>query len=70
MANIIAGKAKDEPAEKIVALDEGDIALLKSYGQGPYAFEIKKGEKGIQDVLKRVNEKLGNYEWGFNHSYL
>eukprot|EP00732_Lithocolla_globosa_P001088 Lithocolla_globosa_v1_NODE_485_length_3924_cov_498.966658.p1 type:complete len:438 gc:universal NODE_485_length_3924_cov_498.966658:1323-10(-) len=53
-------KGEEEEEEKaIVALDEGDIALLKTYGVGPYAPEIKKLEKDIQDTLKRVNEKMG-----------
>ena len=26
----------DEEDDKVAALDEGDIALLKAYGQGPY----------------------------------
>ncbi|KAJ3328366.1 26S proteasome regulatory subunit 7 [Blyttiomyces sp. JEL0837] len=45
--------------EKIKVLDEGDIALLKTYGQGPYAKELKKIEGDIKDVQKRVNEKMG-----------
>ncbi|RKP05896.1 26S protease regulatory subunit 7 [Thamnocephalis sphaerospora] len=45
--------------EKIVALDEGDIALLKTYGQGPYARELKKIEIDINEIKKRVNEKIG-----------
>ncbi|EPQ32038.1 uncharacterized protein PFL1_00236 [Pseudozyma flocculosa PF-1] len=49
--------SKDE--EKIVALDEGDIQLLKTYGQGPYAAALKKIENEIKEVQKRVNEKMG-----------
>ncbi|KAI8910414.1 P-loop containing nucleoside triphosphate hydrolase protein [Gorgonomyces haynaldii] len=45
--------------EVIKALDEGDIAILKTYGQGPYARELKKIETDIKDVQKRVNEKMG-----------
>ncbi|RKP26922.1 P-loop containing nucleoside triphosphate hydrolase protein [Syncephalis pseudoplumigaleata] len=45
--------------EKIVALDEGDIALLKTYGQGPYAKELKKIEVDINEIKKRINEKIG-----------
>jgi 26S proteasome regulatory subunit T1 len=40
-------------------LDEDDIALLKTYGQGPYAKELRKIETDISDVQKRVNEKMG-----------
>ncbi|KAJ3015159.1 UNVERIFIED_CONTAM: 26S proteasome regulatory subunit 7 [Siphonaria sp. JEL0065] len=49
----------DKKEEKIKVLDEGDIALLKTYGQGPYAKELKKIEGDIKDVQKRVNEKMG-----------
>ncbi|KAI8924682.1 26S proteasome subunit P45 [Entophlyctis helioformis] len=45
--------------EKIKVLDEGDIALLKTYGQGPYASELRKVEADIRDIQKRVNEKMG-----------
>lgn len=45
--------------EKIKVLDEGDIAILKTYGQGAYAKELKKIEQDIKDVQKRVNEKMG-----------
>ncbi|KAJ3223570.1 26S proteasome regulatory subunit 7 [Chytriomyces hyalinus] len=49
----------DKKEEKIKVLDEGDIALLKTYGQGPYAKELKKIETDIKDVQKRVNERMG-----------
>ncbi|KAJ1343672.1 26S protease regulatory subunit 7 [Batrachochytrium salamandrivorans] len=45
--------------EKIKVLDEGDIALLKTYGQGPYARELRKIDTDIKDIQKRVNEKMG-----------
>ncbi|WFC96432.1 26S proteasome regulatory subunit 7 [Malassezia brasiliensis] len=49
--------AKDD--DKIVPLDEGDIQLLRTYGQGPYAGQLKRIEAEIKDVEKRVNEKMG-----------
>ncbi|VDL99704.1 unnamed protein product [Schistocephalus solidus] len=50
----------DKNAEKeIKALDEGDIALLKTYGAAPYGEEIKKCEEDINAVMKRVNELTG-----------
>ncbi|KDN48873.1 putative RPT1-26S proteasome regulatory subunit [Tilletiaria anomala UBC 951] len=56
-------KAPDKDAgkddEPIVALDEGDIQLLKTYGQGPYARALKSIENEIKEVQKRVNEKMG-----------
>ncbi len=45
--------------EKIKALDENDIALLKTYGQGPYVRELKAIEQDLKDVQKRINEKMG-----------
>ncbi|KAF4615078.1 hypothetical protein D9613_002864 [Agrocybe pediades] len=49
--------AKDD--EKIVALDDSDIQILKTYGQGPYAKQLRDVEKDIKEVQKRINEKLG-----------
>ncbi|KAJ3125029.1 26S proteasome regulatory subunit 7 [Nowakowskiella sp. JEL0407] len=49
----------DEKDEKIKALDSDDIALLKTYGVGAYAAELKKIEKDIKETQKRVNEKMG-----------
>lgn len=40
-------------------LDEGDIALLKTYGQGPYTASIKQVEEDIKKKSKRVNEMCG-----------
>ncbi|KAJ2609461.1 26S proteasome regulatory subunit 7, partial [Coemansia sp. RSA 1694] len=40
-------------------LDEKDIELLKAYGEGPYAKEIKLLEKSISDMQKSITEKIG-----------
>ena len=40
-------------------MDEDEIALLKSYGVGPYDNQIKKAEDDVQAILKRVNEIAG-----------
>ena len=53
----VAEDEKDEAPAK--ALDEDDIALLKTYGLGPYAQRIKDAEAGVKDVAKRVNEIAG-----------
>jgi len=50
---------KDEKEKPIQSLDEGDIALLKSYGVGQYTKAIKTVEEDIQKVLKNVNELSG-----------
>lgn len=55
-------KTRDEPVKEekeIKALDEAEIALLKSYGTGPYDKQLKKTEEDIQAILKRVNELAG-----------
>ncbi|CAF1124898.1 unnamed protein product [Rotaria sp. Silwood1] len=49
-------KDDDKP---IKALDEAEIALLKSYGAGPYDKAIKETEEDVQTILKRVNELSG-----------
>jgi 26S proteasome regulatory subunit T1 len=49
----------DEPQEKIRPLDASDIAILKTYGVGPYAKDIKGAEDEIKEIQKRINEKMG-----------
>ncbi|KAE9407000.1 AAA-domain-containing protein [Gymnopus androsaceus JB14] len=52
-------KKADDKEEKIVALDDSDIQILKTYGQGPYARQLKTIENDLNDIQKRINEKLG-----------
>ncbi|KAG2662100.1 hypothetical protein PVAP13_1KG526760 [Panicum virgatum] len=40
-------------------LDEDDIALLKTYGLGPYSTSIKKVEKEIKEMAKKINDLCG-----------
>ena len=42
-----------------MALDEGDIALLKSYGQGPYMKDIRSLEADLKQIQERITEKMG-----------
>jgi 26S proteasome regulatory subunit T1 len=49
----------DESKEKINVLDDGDIKILTTYGQGAYAKELKSIENDIKEAQKRVNEKMG-----------
>lgn len=49
-------KSDDKP---IQSLDEGDIALLKMYGKGPYSDQIKQVDADIQELVKKVNELNG-----------
>lgn len=55
--NKYEGDEKDEPMAK--ALDEGDIALLKTYGVGPYTAAIKKTEEDIKRHQDKVKELIG-----------
>ena len=52
-------KEVDEEEKEIKALDEKDIALLKSYGQGQYTKALKAVETDIVEISKRVNELAG-----------
>lgn len=49
--------AKDE--EKIVALDDADIQILKTYGQGPYSLSLKRVEGELKEIQKRIEERMG-----------
>jgi len=50
---------KDEKEKEYQALDEADISILKLYGRGPYAEQLKQVETDIEDGLKRVNILCG-----------
>jgi 26S proteasome regulatory subunit T1 len=53
-------KTREEKKDKeFQALDENEIALLKKYGQGPYAEQLKQIEVETEQCLKRVNELCG-----------
>ena len=53
----------DDPEEgepkKFRALDEGDIALLKTYGLGPYNKSISAAQDDIKKLNSRINEVVG-----------
>jgi len=48
-----------ERDKKFRALDAGDIALLKTYGSGPYNKGIKGAEDDIKKLNTRINEVVG-----------
>ena len=50
---------EDAPADAGAPLDEGDIQLLKTYGQGPYAGALKRIDAEIKEVEKRVSDRMG-----------
>ena len=52
-------KVDDAKEAPVRALDEDDIALLKTYGLGPYAESIKTVENDIKELAKKVNEACG-----------
>eukprot|EP01139_Manchomonas_bermudensis_P000484 Amastigsp_a480_245.p1 type:complete len:434 gc:universal Amastigsp_a480_245:45-1346(+) len=45
--------------EAVIPLDEGDIALLKTYGQGPYTARIKQVEDDIAGIVDNVKKIIG-----------
>lgn len=50
----------DDDSNTVVrALDEDDIAMLKTYGLGPYANRIKDVEADIKAKATKVNEICG-----------
>ncbi|XP_023761565.1 26S proteasome regulatory subunit 7A isoform X2 [Lactuca sativa] len=46
--------------KNLTHLDEDDIALLKTYGLGPYSTSIKKTEKDVKEMAKRINDLCGS----------
>lgn len=50
---------KDEKKKEVIPLDEEDIALIKSYGSGPYTHSIKATEDDIAKLTKDVNALKG-----------
>eukprot|EP00026_Physarum_polycephalum_P008489 Phypoly_transcript_08577.p1 GENE.Phypoly_transcript_08577~~Phypoly_transcript_08577.p1 ORF type:complete len:428 (+),score=83.05 Phypoly_transcript_08577:85-1368(+) len=55
----VADEMLDDKDEQPKALDEGDIALLKTYGIGPYSKSIKSIEEEIKKIAKKVNDISG-----------
>ena len=49
----------DNDNKEIQVLDEGDLALLKSYGQGPYTSDIKKLESEIKSIVETIDKVCG-----------
>ncbi|CAM9242843.1 unnamed protein product, partial [Discosporangium mesarthrocarpum] len=56
-----AGKEpfEDDENAPVRALDEGDIALLKTYGTGPYNALLKELERDIEEVKEEVKFLVG-----------
>jgi len=49
----------DGKDKKIRALDAGDIALLKTYGVGPYNKRVDAVEKDLKNLNGKINELVG-----------
>ena len=54
-----ANSYEDDDSKPIIALDEGDIALLKTYGIGPYTNPIKQVEDDIKANQEKIKELIG-----------
>lgn len=50
---------EDEEEKPFKPLDEEDISLLKTYGVGPYAADLKEIDNDIKNLQKAINEKMG-----------
>lgn len=50
---------EDKDEKRLQPLDEDDIALLKTYGLGPYATKIKETETDLKKIAKNVNTLKG-----------
>jgi 26S proteasome regulatory subunit T1 len=55
----VANELDDKDEQQPKALDEGDIALLKTYGVGPYSKSIRNIEEEIKKIAKKVNDISG-----------
>jgi 26S proteasome regulatory subunit T1 len=52
-------KDGDKEEDRVIPLDEDDIALLKAYGGGVYHTSIKKAEEFIKAKVDEINKKTG-----------
>lgn len=52
-------KEEKEAAKNVRPLDEDDIAVLKTYGAGPYSTSIRRAEDDIKELTKKVNGLKG-----------
>ena len=49
----------DDSDDEVPPLDEADIALLKTYGLGPYSTSIKAAEEEIRKHQQKVKDLIG-----------
>ena len=50
---------EDDSDDEVPPLDEADIALLKTYGLGPYSTSIKAAEEEIRKHQQKVKDLIG-----------
>uniref|UniRef100_A0A7S0BQK0 AAA+ ATPase domain-containing protein n=1 Tax=Rhodosorus marinus TaxID=101924 RepID=A0A7S0BQK0_9RHOD len=55
----MVGKEEETEETPVRALDEGDIALLKTYGLGPYASVIRVVEDDLKKKAQKIDEICG-----------
>uniref|UniRef100_A0A7S3EH18 AAA+ ATPase domain-containing protein n=1 Tax=Rhodosorus marinus TaxID=101924 RepID=A0A7S3EH18_9RHOD len=55
----MVGKEEETDEAPVRALDEGDIALLKTYGLGPYASVIRDVEEDLKKQAQKIDEICG-----------
>ncbi|KAJ8902822.1 hypothetical protein NDN08_006142 [Rhodosorus marinus] len=55
----MVGKEEETDEAPVRALDEGDIALLKTYGLGPYASVIRVVEEDLKKQAQKIDEICG-----------
>ena len=48
-------KDPTQQEDDIVQLDEGDLKLIQTYSNGPFASEIREAEKGIRDLTHEID---------------
>ena len=54
-----AMKADDDEDEDVKVLDAGDIALLQTYGLGPYSRRLTELQKAIDKTHEKIKELCG-----------
>ncbi|GCA64235.1 hypothetical protein KIPB_013682 [Kipferlia bialata] len=52
-------KEEEEDQAPMVSLDAEDIAILRSYGRGPYGSSIEAAESRVKELMKEINIAAG-----------
>merc|ERR1719272_2361282 len=57
-----SGRTADNPEDnddKVQALDEDDVEIMRTYGCGPYVAPIKKADQENKDYIGKINKLIG-----------